>query len=152
MCLSRSLLCSFLLLLGIADPAPRSAKNALQAFNDLIGSWRGTGIPSGTREEQQKGFWLETLTWQWQFKGDDAWLKVAFGNSKNFTDGELRYGPQRDEFALILRTPAKESLTFTGALKKQVLTLDRQVKDETQRLVFTLLHENRFLYRYEVRP
>src|SRR5207302_11489181 len=51
-----------------------------------------------------------------------------------------------------LRTPAKESLTFTGALKKQVLTLDRQVKDETQRLVFTLLHENRFLYRYEVRP
>src|SRR5205814_9666959 len=65
---------------------------------------------------------------------------------------ELRYVPDKDAFSLALRTPAKETLTFTGSFQNKVLTLERQGKDETQRLVFTLLHENRFLYRYEVRP
>src|SRR5437868_11987283 len=139
-------------ILAQADSAQRSPKEALQAFNDLIGSWRGTAIPAGSREEQQKGFWVETIAWEWQFKGQDAWLKVAFDKSKNFKSGELRYLPQKDEFALALRTPANETLTFTGPLKNKVLMLDRQDKDQTQRLVFTLLHDNRFLYRYEVRP
>jgi hypothetical protein len=135
-----------------ADGAPRRAKDALQDFNDLIGSWRGTATPAGNRTEQQKGFWIETLSWEWQFKGQDAWLKVAFDKSKNFTGGELRYLPEQDAFALTLRTPAKEALVFTGPFKNRVLTLDRQGNEETQRLVFTLLHDNRFLYRYEVRP
>jgi hypothetical protein len=132
--------------------APRSPKEALQVFNDLIGSWRGTATPAGTKEEQQKGFWIETLTWEWQFKGKDAWLKIVFDKSKNFTGGELRYLPEQDAYALTLRTPSKETLTFTGPFKDKVLTLAREGKDDTQRLVFTLLHENRFLYRYEVRP
>jgi hypothetical protein len=135
-----------------ADAVPRSAKDALQVFNDLIGSWRGTGTPTGDREEQRKGFWTETITWQWQFKGKDAWLKIAFDKGKYFTDGELRYQPEKDTFALALRTPAKDTLTFTGAFKNKVLTLDRESDQETQRLVLTLLHENRFLYRYEVKP
>src|SRR5262245_57816009 len=96
------------------EPA-RTAKDALQPFNDLIGSWRGTATPVGTREEQQKGFWIETMTWEWQFKGKDAWLKVDFDKSKNFTSGELRYLGDKDRFTLALKTPAKETLTFTGA-------------------------------------
>src|SRR5262245_14549573 len=69
----------------------RSAKEALQPFNDLIGSWRGTATPAGTKEEQQKNFWVETITWEWQFKGKDAWLTVSFEKSKHFTKGTLRY-------------------------------------------------------------
>ena len=135
-----------------ADVVPRSPREALQPLKDLIGSWRGTATPAGSREDQQKGFWIETLTWEWQFKGQDAWLKVAFDKSKYFTGGELRYLPDGDTFALTLRTPAKDSLTFTGLLRSNNLTLERQANEETQRLVFTLLHENRFLYRYEARP
>ena len=136
----------------LAGTAPRASKDALQELNDLIGSWRGTGLPVGTRAEQEKGFWIETIHWEWQFKGNDACLKVAFDKSKNFTGGELHYLPKQDMFALTLRTPAKETLAFTGALKKRVLSLERGTKDETQRLVVTLLHPNRFLYRYETRP
>jgi hypothetical protein len=135
-----------------ADAPRRSPREALQPLGDLIGSWRGTAVPAGSRAEQEKSFWVETLNWQWQFKGQDAWFKVNFDKSKNFTHGELRYLPERDEFALSLGTPAKQTLTFTGALKGKTLTLDRQDKDQAQRLVFTLLHDNRFLYRYEVRP
>jgi hypothetical protein len=155
MVLSRSLAFGLLLfsmpMLAGADSAPRTSKEALQAFNELIGSWRGTATPSGSREEQQKGFWIENLAWEWQFKGKDAWLKVIFDKSKNFTAGELRYVPDQDAFALTVRTTAKETFTFTGPFKNKTLTLERQDKAETQRLVFTLLHANRFLYRYEVR-
>ncbi len=154
---SRSLLLGASLLalplLGSDEPpAQRSPKEALQVFNDLIGSWRGTATPTGTRDEQQKNFWVETLAWEWQFKGRDAWLKVTFDKSKNFAGGELRYNPDKANFSLTLRTPAKEDLTFTGPFANKALTLQRQTKDETQQLVFTLLHSNRFLYRYEVQP
>lgn len=132
--------------------APRAPKEALQAFNDLIGTWRGTGTPAGSRDEQRRHFWTETIAWEWQFRGGDAWLKVAFDQSKHFTNGELRYRPAHDDFALTVRTPAKETLTFVGPLKERVLTLQRHEKGETQRLVVTLLHPNRYLYRYEVQP
>ena len=84
-----------LVLISIAPAAPaplkRPAREALKPFNDLIGSWRGTGTPEGTREEKQRGFWSETVTWSWQFKGDDAWLTATFDKGKYFTRAELRY-------------------------------------------------------------
>ena len=97
---------------------PRRPKEALQAFNDLIGSWRAAGVPEGTREEKQKGFWTEMLQWTWQFKGDDAWLRVTIEKGKHFTDGELRYLPDKDRFRLTLHTPAKETVAFEGTLQK----------------------------------
>ncbi|MBI3407413.1 MAG: YHS domain-containing protein [Planctomycetes bacterium] len=133
-------------------PNARSPKDALRPFNVLIGEWRGTGNPVGSLEEKQKGFWLETLSWQWQFKKDDAWLTLAVDKGKYFSGGELRFLPDKDLFELTLRTPAKESLVYTGKLDKKKLTLERDIKDETQRLVITLLHSNRFLYAFEVRP
>jgi hypothetical protein len=133
-------------------PAPVAPRKALQPLGELIGSWRGTGTataPPGGKAD----FWSESIAWEWQFKGDDAWLKVNFEKSKNFTGGELRYLPEKGQFALTLRTPAKETLTFTGPLKERVLTLDREENGESQRLVFTFLHEGeRYLYRYSLRP
>ena len=132
----------------------RSPKEALQAFNDLIGSWRAIGEPEGTRQEKQRGFWTESLRWRWQFKGDDASLKVAVEKGKYFTKGELRYLPDRDLFQLALTTVANENVAFQGRLKDHVLTVEREeeTKKETQRLMLTMLHGTRFLYRYEVRP
>jgi len=133
------------------DRSKRTPKEALQALNDLIGSWRGTGQPEGTIEEKQRNFWTETQAWQWHFTKSDASLTVTFDKSRNFTKGELSFLPDKDEFQLSLHTPTKEILTFTGPLKEGVLTLERidEKKKEKQRLVFTFLHANRFLYRYE---
>jgi hypothetical protein len=135
-------------------PTKRTPREALQPLNDLIGSWRGTGTPAGTREEQQRGFWIETVTWGWHFKGEDAWLSVGFAKGKHFESGELRYLADKDLYQLTLRTPAKESQTFSGRLKERVLTLERrdEKKNEAQRLVFTLLHPERHLYRLDVKP
>src|SRR5262249_23120619 len=81
---------------GAADqPAKLRPKEALQAFNNLIGAWRGTGEPEGTRQQKKDGFWQETITWEWQLKNNDAWLKVDFDKGKFFTKGELRYLPEK---------------------------------------------------------
>jgi YHS domain len=136
------------------DALKRSPKEALQAFNDLIGSWRGSGEPNGTREEKQRGFWQETIAWQWQFKGEDVWLRAEFTKGKYFTAGELRYLPDGDGYQLTLHTPAKDALQFKGTLKERKLTLNRidEKSGETQQLVLSLLHPNRYLFRYDVKP
>src|SRR5947209_8586644 len=108
---ARTALVTSLLLLAIpaaAAPPAKRPKEALQAFNDLIGSWRCTGQPEGSRAEKQRGFWTETLSWEWQFKGDDAWLVAAFDKGKHFTRGELRYLPDKDLYQLTVQTPGKE--------------------------------------------
>jgi hypothetical protein len=137
-----------------ADAPKKTAKEALQPFNDFIGSWRGTGVPEGTRQQKQAGFWSEGVTWEWQFKGRDAWLKVVFDKGKHFADGELRYLPDKDEYRLKLRTAAKDELEFSGPFRDKRLTLERadDKRAERQRLVLTPLHANRFLYAYEVKP
>jgi hypothetical protein len=144
------------LLLGLipADAPPaKGPKEALQAFNDLIGSWRCTGQPDGSRAAKQRDFWTETQAWEWQFKGDDAWLEVAFDKGRHYTKGELRYLPAKDVFQLTLRTTKDEDHTFTGPFRDKRLTLERTAAGGAiERLTVSLLHSNRFLYRYEVKP
>jgi hypothetical protein len=135
--------------------APRDGKEALRAFNDLIGAWRGTGTPEGTRSEKlRRGFWTEKLTWVWQFNKDQTWLKVDFEKGKYFQSGELRYVSEAERYQFTVQTAAKEKHVFTGVLRDRQLLLEREDANakETQRLVFSLLHDNRFLYRYEVKP
>lgn len=138
---------------GTAGEKKKSAREALQVFNDQIGSWRGTGTPVGSREEQQKGFWTETMNWEWQFKGTDAWIKIDIDKGKHFLGGTLRYVADKDNFQLVMiaNSKSKESRTYTGTMKDRVLTLESSDAGKTDRLVFTLLHANRFLYRQELR-
>jgi hypothetical protein len=152
-----SLLLSLLLtaLLVADEPARQKPKEALQKFNDLIGSWRGTGEPStGTREEKQRAFWQEKISWEWRFKGAEVWLVAAIDKGKFFSAGELRYLPEHDAYRLTLTTPAKETLTFEGGLEGKRLVVERrdEARKEDQRLVFSLLHSNRHLIRYENKP
>lgn len=138
-----------------AEPAARpTPKEALQAFNDLIGPWRATGTPEGTQREKQKGFWQEAHQWEWQFKGADVCLRVTIERGKHFKSGELRFLPDKDQYEFKAATTDGQTLTFAGAVKDHTLNLERQDDKtrETQRLVFSLIHSNRFLCRYETKP
>jgi hypothetical protein len=137
-----------------APPAKRPVREALKPFNDLIGTWRGTGTPEGTREVKQRGFWTEQLTWSWHFKGDDAWLTAAIDKGKYFTKAELRYLPEKDSYELKLIGRDKESYAFVGKLNDGRLTATRtdDMTKETQQMVVSLLHSNRYLYTYSVKP
>ena len=137
-----------------ADPPRHTPKEGLQAVQVLVGSWRGTGLPEGTREQKQKGLWEETIHWQWQFKDKDVCLKATIDKGKYFTAAELRYLPKTDTYQLTATTATKEKVVYEGPLKAKHLTLDRtdDKTKEVQRLVITLLHDNRYLYKYEVKP
>jgi YHS domain len=157
MALRRSLWMVAALLLGapgawaaLGQPE-RSPRDALQPFNELIGSWRGTATPSGTKEEQQRNFWQETIAWEWQFKDKDAWIKIDIAKGKHFAGGTLRYIPAKDHFEMVMTNLKKESKTYVGTMKDKVLTMECTEAGRTDRLVFTLLHADRFLYRQEVR-
>jgi YHS domain-containing protein len=136
-------------------PPKKTPKEALQAFQDLIGSWRITGDPQqGSREERQKGFWTATLKWQWQFKGQDVFLRCEFDKDKYYRGAELRYLPANDRYQIALQTLGKEKPTFEGELKGKRLVLERKddASQQTQRVTLSLLHANRYLFRYEVKP
>jgi hypothetical protein len=128
----------------------RSSREGLQAVGELIGAWRGTAVPFGSRDDQANNFWVESLKCEWKFQGTDAWLVLAFDKSKHYKAGELRFVSDKNQYQLTLKTIDDKSVTFRGELKNKVLTLDTD--DQAQRLVFTLLHDNRFLYRKDVRP
>jgi len=132
------------------EKAKADPREALQPFNDLI----GTGEPEGSAQEKQKGFWRETVNWSWKFKGDDAWLTVAFGKGKHFKNGELRFLPDKERYQLKLTTVDNKEQTFEGVLKGRSLALERidDEKKETQRLSIDMVQDIRFVYRYEVRP
>jgi hypothetical protein len=90
----RRFLLALLFAIPVAADAPKpSARDALKPFNLLVGSWKGAGAPEGSLEEKQKGHWTETVAWEWQFKGDDAWLTVTFADGKHFSKGEVRATP-----------------------------------------------------------
>jgi hypothetical protein len=139
-------------------PSPVSPREALAPLNVLIGSWRGSGAPEGTKEERALGAWSETIEWVWQFKGADAWLAVNFDRGKHFSSGELRFAPEKGvktlRFVLLLTRPDRSTATYAGTLKEKTLALDRidGPAGESERLVFSLLHHNRHLYRLESRP
>src|SRR5437870_616122 len=136
------------------EPEKIAPRVALQPFQSLIGTWKGTGVPEGTRDERQKGFWTETITWQWQFDGDDAWLKAAFDKGKYFSSAELRPVSKANRFRLTVTTADRATISFEGELQEQRLVLDRvdDATKETHRLTFRLLHSNRYTYQYEVKP
>lgn len=128
----------------------QTAREGLQPLGQLVGVWRGTGAPFGSREEQQKNFWVESLECGWKFKGGDAWLVLAFDKSKHFKTGELRFLADKNVYQMSLKGFDDKTLVLAGELKNKILTLDSD--DGADRLVITLLHDNRFLYRKEIRP
>jgi hypothetical protein len=144
------------IVLAGAEPPAGGSRDALAPFNVLVGSWRGAGAPEGTKEERAAGAWSETIEWVWQFKGADAWLAVTFEKGKHFVKGELRHTPDKDapRFTLSLTTADKALATYVGVLKDKTLALSRVdgPAAEDERLIFSLLHHNRHLYRLETRP
>src|SRR5581483_3592825 len=75
-----------------ADDEKNTAKEALQAFNDYIGSWKGIGEPDRPRPDPRDG-WREEVSWSWRFKGEDAWLVMDVKKGKHLKGGELHYLP-----------------------------------------------------------
>jgi hypothetical protein len=134
-----------------AGSSAGEVREALQALQDYIGSWKG----NGTSEKDRSLIWNEKANWGWRFKGKDAWLTLDFPKSKNFRGGEMRYLPAKERYQLTLEDVQKKKLVFAGNLKKGRLTLERLDPEskETQRITMNTAAEGiRFIYTYSVKP
>ena len=140
---------------GSADEdEARSAKAALQALNDFIGDWNGSGAPEKPAPLPRET-WRETLSWSWRFKGNDAWLTMTVDNGKHLKSGELRFLPERGRYQFTALDSKDQKLTFEGEFKKGYLTLDRTdaATKEVQRLMMNSAGDGlRFVYRSLRKP
>lgn len=136
-----------------AEKEDLTAKEALQSLNHLVGEWKGTGEPEGTRAEKRRGFWIEKLHWEWKFEKEQAWLQMKLEKSKHYLQGDMRYLPGMKKYQLTLTTLDKKKVVYEGDFDGKKLELERQDPEskDFQRIVFTFLHSNRYLYRYETR-
>lgn len=153
-----TLSCWLAIAMAVAGADTTTAKDALKACNLVVGTWKGTGTQEAVRPAKDKTFWNETISWEWQFKGEDVWLKATIDKGKFYTQAELRYLIDKKTYQMIAKTADGDSVTFVGTLsigktKETILTFERtdDKTKETERLVFTLLHHNRYLYRFETK-
>ena len=134
---------------------PAEVRNALQALNEFIGTWNGTGGPDKPRPDPRDATWKETITWSWRFKGDDAWLTFEVKGGKHLAGGEVRYDPAQKLYRLTATDAKKQRLDFDGHFEKSYLVFERQDQPtgETQTLTLNTAAEGaRLVYRYATRP
>jgi hypothetical protein len=140
--------------LPVDDAEPASAKEALQALNEYIGGWKGTGDVERAKPGS-KTFWSESVSWSWRFKKDDAWLAMTIKNGKFFKSAELRYSKDSKKYKLTATDPKDKKLEFEGGLRNGLLVLERTDEDkkETQQLSMNVAGDGvRFNYWYKTKP
>jgi hypothetical protein len=133
---------------------PASAKEALQALNDFIGDWKGTGDVERAKPGS-KTFWSESVSWSWRFKKDDVALIMAVKNGKLIKGGELRYLADTKKYQLRATDAKDKKIVYEGELKKGVLTLERNDADkmETQQIAMNVAGDGvRFNYWFKTKP
>lgn len=73
--------------------ADEKAKEALQALQEFIGDWKGSGGPDKAKPGPKDVIWSESISWGWRFKGDDVALTMTVKNGKQLKSGEMHISP-----------------------------------------------------------
>jgi YHS domain-containing protein len=143
--------CSALLLSAIEpEPAPHEnpAKVALEEFQDLIGGWRGVGMPV---RGSTKGAWQETADWAWSFKDKQPAIVYSIEKGTVLTSARLTFDPEKKIYLLKATYADKSEREFSGTLDKKILQLvsKADAEGQTQRITITRLNEKRTLVLLE---
>ena len=127
------------------------AKEALQALQDFIGNWNGTGTTVNSRD-----IWKEKAEWSWRFKGKDVWLSIDMPQSKHIVTAEIRYLPEKGKYQLTaIEKASKSKQVFEGELKKGKLIVERSdsEKKETHQIQMSTAGGGiRFIFDYFTKP
>ena len=140
------LIAALILSLGVLIPAADAQKKssadadpkeALQALQEFIGSWKGTA------NEKKLGFWTEKSNWSWRFKGKDVWISFKVKNSKLYQEGDIRFLPDKSKYQLTVTTKAGAKVAYEGEIKKNILTVERTDPDteETEQIKLSVISD-----------
>jgi YHS domain-containing protein len=134
-----------------AAQLPADAKEALASFHDLIGEWRGVGMP---RRGSQVGAWIESAEWVWDFQEKAPVLRYDVKKGQLLVSARLTWNPEQKHFHLKASLPNDTTREYTGQLdetKKLVLEAPADVKGTSHRITVTQLNEKRTLILHEER-
>lgn len=107
-----------------ADSPTREIPTPFVPFEHMIGSWKGTAVPTLNR---LKG-WSETHMWAWKFaKGQPVGMTLEFNGDKSVAKAQLSYLPETKQYRLEGTDPGGKAIAFVGAMDKagRALVLDR---------------------------
>lgn len=146
---------SVLSLLGVislaADDKGREIPAPFAPFEYLIGSWKGTGVPTANRVRG----WNETHAWAWKFeKGRPVGLTVTMEGSKALTKGQLAFDATSKKYTLTATDSHRKAATYAGSLDSagKTLALDRigAVSDGTKQRLTLFPNANFIRYTFRV--
>lgn len=135
----------------LSTESKAEVQEALQAFNGLIGGWRGAAQPV---RGSNKGAWTEKAEWVWEIKKDSVAIQYQVKDGKALQGARLTYDPEHQQFQLTATLPDKSPREFTGKLDGNKLILDSTADAEgyVHRMTITQLNEKRTLVLFEKRP
>ena len=139
------ILLAFFATTAVPADKPEPAKDALKALNDFVGQWKGNGETKSGKTE----LWKESAEWAWDLKGEEPALKVKFTGGKQFTEGTLKYLPDKKKYELTAKDMDKKDQVFTGEIKARKLVLTREDADTKDKYTIEMSTNNdgaRFVY------
>jgi YHS domain len=133
----------------IAADEPDRAKEALKALNDFVGQWKGNGESKSGKTE----IWKESAEWAWDLKGPEPALKMKVTGGKQFTEGTLKYLPDKKKYQLTTVGADRREQVYVGEIKARKLVLtheDAGTKDKYTIEMSTNNDGARFVYNVAV--
>jgi YHS domain-containing protein len=128
---------------------PEPSKEALKALNEFVGQWKGNGETKSGKSE----IWKESAEWSWDLKGTDPALKIKFTGGKQFSEGTLKYLPDKRKYQLTATTTDKKEQVFTGEIKSKKLVLTHEEPETKDKYTVEMSTNNdgaRFVYNVAV--
>lgn len=137
-----------------ADKAASSSstaaqKEALGEFNDLIGGWRGIGMP---RRGSRVGAWSETAEWIWDFDKNSVAIDYKIEKGKQLKSAHVTYDPQQKVYRLSGMFADKTNREYEGRLIDKKLVFESKPDDGyIHLLTISKVNEKRSLVLYQKR-
>jgi YHS domain-containing protein len=135
---------------ALTAEARRQAQEALAAFNELIGEWRGVGQ---LRRGSNQGAWRQNAEWVWDFEPDSVGVKYFVNEGKLVSSARVTWDAAAKEYILSLTTPEKQQRAYRGRKDGERMVLTSHADDDgvTHRITITQLNEKRTLVLHEKR-
>jgi YHS domain-containing protein len=129
----------------------RADQEALKAYGELVGSWRGAGQP---KRGVATGAWKESASWAWKLSGDSAALEIDVETGKYLKSALLKPGKKAGEYVLEATLADGSKRTFSGKpAKDRPLVMTAEGTGEgVRRVSLSIPNENRFLLLLESEP